>query len=120
MFPLKDNVPSRSFPLVTWTIILLNGMAFLYELMLPEGELEHFVALVGMVPAQLSREPWMAWTRLVPSRPTKPTCLHQCSPYRSIPGRPASSCHASARRPPALTDGASPTRARLPEPTHLV
>jgi ClpP class serine protease len=36
MIPIQDTVQSRNLPLVTWGIILLNGLVFLYELSLPE------------------------------------------------------------------------------------
>jgi membrane associated rhomboid family serine protease len=35
MIPLKDTVQTRGLPVVTWAIILLNGLVFLYELTLP-------------------------------------------------------------------------------------
>ena len=53
MFPLQDTIPSRSVPLVTWTIIFINTIAFFYELLIPADELERFVSLVGFVPARL-------------------------------------------------------------------
>src|SRR6266850_6352990 len=62
MFPLQDTVQSRSVPVVTWTIILLNGLAFLYELSLPSDELEAFLTLLGMVPARLANDPSAFWT----------------------------------------------------------
>src|SRR5438270_3207126 len=64
MFPLKDTVPSRSAPLVTWGIILLNGLVFLYELSLPPETLQHLVATLGLVPARLGTDPESYWTLL--------------------------------------------------------
>ena len=32
MLPLKDDVPSRQFPVLTLTLIGLNVLAFLYQL----------------------------------------------------------------------------------------
>ena len=32
MFPLKDNVPTRSFPVVTIGLIAVNGLVFLWEI----------------------------------------------------------------------------------------
>jgi membrane associated rhomboid family serine protease len=54
MFPLQDTVPSRSVPLMTWTIILINGIAILYELSLSSEQLEQFLETLGMVPARLA------------------------------------------------------------------
>jgi membrane associated rhomboid family serine protease len=67
MIPLKDTVQSRSVPLVTWVIILFNGLVFLYELSLPPGRLEAFVSGLGMAPARLRADPG-AW-------PTLLTCM---------------------------------------------
>jgi membrane associated rhomboid family serine protease len=64
MFPLQDTVQSRSVPIVTWIIILLNGVAFLYELALPVDQLERFLFLVGMVPARIGDDPSSYWTML--------------------------------------------------------
>src|SRR6266850_5291293 len=57
MFPIQDTVQSRGVPLVTWAIILLNGLVFLYELSLPPEQLEHLLALLGMVPARPEADP---------------------------------------------------------------
>ena len=67
MFPLKDTVQSRSVPLVTWGIILLNALVFFYELSLPEEQLELFFYALGMVPARLSADPWGACPTLFTS-----------------------------------------------------
>jgi membrane associated rhomboid family serine protease len=64
MFPLKDSVQSRSVPLMTWGIILLNGVAFLYELSLPPDSREYLISLLGMVPVRLSTGPDAYWTLL--------------------------------------------------------
>jgi membrane associated rhomboid family serine protease len=64
MFPLQDTIPSRTVPLVTWTIILINTIAFFYELSIPADELERFVSLVGFVPARLAVDSSAAWTLL--------------------------------------------------------
>ena len=53
MFPLKDDVPSRSFPLVTVALIVVNVLVYLYEAALgfdasgggPRGA-RHFEAFV--------------------------------------------------------------------------
>jgi membrane associated rhomboid family serine protease len=64
MIPIQDTVPSRSAPLVTWGLILLNGLVFLQELALPPERLEQLVALLGMVPARLGHDPEAWWTLL--------------------------------------------------------
>jgi len=51
MIPLKDTIPSRTFPFVNYTIILLNFLFFLYQLSLGP-HLEKFLYAWGVVPAQ--------------------------------------------------------------------
>jgi membrane associated rhomboid family serine protease len=51
MIPVRDVIPSRTFPGVTIAIIVLNGLAFLYELGLPSRELSVFLETWGFVPA---------------------------------------------------------------------
>jgi membrane associated rhomboid family serine protease len=54
MIPLRDVIPSRSTPFITLTIIVLNSVAWLYELMLSGDELPAFLQLYGVVPADFS------------------------------------------------------------------
>ena len=51
MIPLRDVIPSRSTPYLTVTIIALNAIAWLYELILPRQELNVFLQQFGVVPA---------------------------------------------------------------------
>ena len=60
MFPIKDSVPSRSVPVVTRTLILINVLVFFFELMLPPESLEQLVYLFGLVPARFSHPDWAA------------------------------------------------------------
>lgn len=55
MFPIKDTVPNKSFPVTTWLIILLCGIVFYFETTLPPRSLEHFITLFGIVPAEYTR-----------------------------------------------------------------
>ncbi len=50
MFPLKDTIPSRTFPVVTIFLILVNMVIFFYELSLGE-QLSSFFYTFGIVPA---------------------------------------------------------------------
>jgi membrane associated rhomboid family serine protease len=54
MFPIADVIPSRTTPYVTIGIIVLNAVAFLYELQFSESELQLFVLSFGVVPAYFS------------------------------------------------------------------
>ena len=49
MIPFRDNIPARSFPFITISIILANIAAFVYELSLGRG-LEPFIEQFGVVP----------------------------------------------------------------------
>lgn len=60
MFPVRDTILGRNPPLVTWVIILTNGIVFLFELMLPDSALEQFFYLFGIVPARYSHPAWAA------------------------------------------------------------
>jgi membrane associated rhomboid family serine protease len=50
MIPLRDVIPSRTFPFVTITIIVLNALAFMLELTLDPHALGQFVRVYGVVP----------------------------------------------------------------------
>jgi len=54
MIPLRDVIPSRTTPFVTVTIIVLNALAWLFELSLPQRQLNEFLTTYGVVPAYFS------------------------------------------------------------------
>ena len=60
MLPLKDDVPSRSFPLITVLLIATNAAAFLYQMSLEAGTggtgraASAFVMEFGAVPCRIS------------------------------------------------------------------
>ena len=56
MIPLRDVIPSRTTPFVTFSLIGLNTLAFLYQLSLGEA-INEFVLYFGLVPAAFS---WVA------------------------------------------------------------
>jgi membrane associated rhomboid family serine protease len=51
MIPLRDVIPSRTFPFFTIAFIALNTLAFLFELSMPRPVLESFLRVYGVVPA---------------------------------------------------------------------
>jgi membrane associated rhomboid family serine protease len=64
MIPLRDVIPSRTTPVVTITIIVINAIAFLYEQALfaeSELALRRFIMVYGVVPASFT------WTSVVTS-----------------------------------------------------
>ena len=54
MIPLRDVIPSRTTPYITVTIIVLNALAWLFEISLPQDDLNQFLYVYGVVPAQFS------------------------------------------------------------------
>jgi membrane associated rhomboid family serine protease len=53
MLPIKDDIRSRSFPLVTWLLIAANALVFFFMLGLSPTAQEAFVMRFGLVPASL-------------------------------------------------------------------
>src|SRR5689334_23008312 len=54
MIPLRDVIPSRTTPYITVTIIVLNALAWFYEVSLPSRQLNAFLYVYGVVPAYFS------------------------------------------------------------------
>jgi len=55
MLPIRDDTPSRTFPLVTFLLVLANGLVWLWELSLGGGTaLNHFYYQFGFVPGVLT------------------------------------------------------------------
>src|SRR3982750_2931013 len=61
MFPLSDVIPSRTFPIVTIGLIVVNALVFLHELLLPAASLEMFMQQYALIPA------WFSWPTLLTS-----------------------------------------------------
>lgn len=62
MIPIRDDVPSRSYPFVNVTLIALNVLVFLYEFSLDRAQLELLTQDYAVVPARYfslySGDPW--------------------------------------------------------------
>jgi membrane associated rhomboid family serine protease len=54
MIPLRDVIPSRTVPVITVTIIVLNAIAWLLEISLSDAELNQLVHMYGMIPASFA------------------------------------------------------------------
>jgi membrane associated rhomboid family serine protease len=54
MIPLSDVIPSRTVPVVTIGLIIVNALVFLYEQALPDPLLQQFVANYALIPAWFS------------------------------------------------------------------
>ena len=58
VLPIVDSVPSRSVPVVTRALILINVIVFFIELSLPREMLEQVFYLFGLVPAGFLHPHW--------------------------------------------------------------
>src|SRR5438093_4426311 len=56
MIPFRDNIPSRSFPTITVSIIIANVCVFFYELSLGSRSFERFIMHYGVGPTTV-----LAW-----------------------------------------------------------
>lgn len=52
MIPLQDILPRRNPPVITWVLIFLNAVVFIYELSLSSTEREVFFRTWGFIPAR--------------------------------------------------------------------
>src|SRR5712671_8157857 len=53
MFPLRDDRPTYTAPIVTTLIIVACALVFLFELTLDEYSRNYFISLYGLVPIRL-------------------------------------------------------------------
>ena len=58
MFPISDTIPRLRFPYVTWALIIINGIIFLFEISIPKDTLQMVLYLFGLVPARYSYPQW--------------------------------------------------------------
>jgi membrane associated rhomboid family serine protease len=64
MIPVSDTTPTRTFPVVNYTIIILNILAFLFEVSLG-SHLQSFIATWAVVPDRIlnwHQHPWVLLT----------------------------------------------------------
>ncbi len=52
MFPLKDTIPSQTFPFVNIFLIIINSVVFLFEVSLGPQQLQAFIHQFGVIPAK--------------------------------------------------------------------
>jgi membrane associated rhomboid family serine protease len=67
MFPLYDTVRSRRFPLINVVLILINVLAFLYQIQMDPSALKEFIFEWGLIPARLAGDPSSAWMTIFTS-----------------------------------------------------
>lgn len=59
MFPIRDSIKTEKFPFVTWTIIIINVVVFIYQLLLPD--VDAFIAQYALVPAAVDMLDIATW-----------------------------------------------------------
>ncbi len=52
MIPLRDDIPSRTYPVVNVSLIVINALAFFYELTLGPRQLELFFREYAVIPVR--------------------------------------------------------------------
>lgn len=67
MFPLRDTVRAKSFPVVTYALIAANILVFLFESALGSGAMTAFMETFALIPANLSLANPLSWFTLLSS-----------------------------------------------------
>lgn len=65
MFPIKDTIRSRTFPIVNWMLILANVLIFLYENSLSPQQLDPFILRFALIPARIDLFQPLTWYPLI-------------------------------------------------------
>jgi membrane associated rhomboid family serine protease len=53
MIPIRDNIPTRTFPIITISLIIVNTLVFLYAAFMPTAAEKELVIRYGLVPKEL-------------------------------------------------------------------
>lgn len=64
MFPIKDTIRSRSFPLITWALIIINILVYIYESSLSQAGLDQLISSYGLIPAKINLSNPFTWLPL--------------------------------------------------------
>lgn len=54
MIPIKDDIPSRTYPFVTVALIAVNVAVFMYQLTLGLGGIEQFIYKTAAIPVEIT------------------------------------------------------------------
>jgi membrane associated rhomboid family serine protease len=67
MLPIRDTIRSYTFPVITWLIIGINTVVFFFELNLPDAQLNRFIQIFALTPANLHlNAPWLLMNNPLP------------------------------------------------------
>ncbi len=61
MIPIRDDIPSRRYPIVTVVLIIINVLVFFYELFLGPEELQRFFYAYAVVPVRYFARGYYDW-----------------------------------------------------------
>lgn len=64
MFPLRDTIRSRHFPIMNWLLLGANTLVFLFELSLGPVAVDRFIDTYALVPAHLFGDGAIYWLTL--------------------------------------------------------
>jgi membrane associated rhomboid family serine protease len=67
MIPLYDTARSRRFPFINYLLIVINILAFVYELQLGSENLRGFIFKWGLIPSHFWIDPSSNWTNILSS-----------------------------------------------------
>ncbi|MEO8724826.1 MAG: rhomboid family intramembrane serine protease [Acidobacteriaceae bacterium] len=79
MIPLRDDAPRFTAPGITWFLIALNTLIFLYELSLPPHLREVFLRQFGVTPILFTHSGTVPWFTLISSMFLHGSWLHLIS-----------------------------------------
>ena len=80
MIPLRDTIPSRSFPYVNIGLVVANVLVYLFEVSLPGPDQERFLIAFAVIPARLFAPPIFAdWYTLLTAQFLHGGLLHLAS-----------------------------------------
>lgn len=65
MFPIKDTIRSRSFPIITWGLIIINILIYFYESSLSQAGLNQLIASYGLIPSKIVLTNPFTWLPLL-------------------------------------------------------
>jgi membrane associated rhomboid family serine protease len=65
MFPIRDTIRSRSFPIITWFLVAVNAVVFFLEVSMPEAKLNELLNNYALVPSHLNISNPFTWYPLV-------------------------------------------------------
>lgn len=65
MFPIKDTIRSRSFPIITWGLIIINILIYFYESSLSQAGLNQLIASYGLIPSKIILTNPLTWLPLL-------------------------------------------------------